>query len=63
VSLDGLYRYLEDARGADSFQLLCLALTSIRNLLEDAVTDGGLLLDIEEDAPFDFSAHFGRMGE
>jgi hypothetical protein len=63
VALQGLYARLADIHGADSLQALCLALTLVRDLLEDVLERGGHFLDPQDGAPVELKSYFGRIGD
>ena len=58
VALDGLFQYLWDQHGVDSFQALIVAQTYARTLLTDFVAQGGQLLHVADDAPLDVDQLF-----
>ena len=58
VALDGLFDYLWDQHGVDSFQALIVAQTYARSLLTDFVARGGQLLHVVDDAPLDVDQLF-----
>jgi hypothetical protein len=45
VALEGLYEYLWDQKGVDSFQALMAAQSFARSLLEEFVQQGGRLMN------------------
>ena len=62
VAIHGLHDRLQDVRGEDSLQALCLAVSLIRSLLSSYLEDGGLLMHPDTDYPYDLNATFGRVG-
>jgi hypothetical protein len=57
-SLKGLYENLLDTSGEDSFQALVLSLNLIRTLLENFVSDGGVILDAKNGNPLNLDVLF-----
>lgn len=54
-----------DARGSTSLQALCLAVTLVRSRVEDFISKGGKVLDIDGRCEWDaksLAAVFGAMG-
>jgi hypothetical protein len=58
VVLEGLYEYLWDQHGADSFQALMMALSFAKSLLNEFLEQGGVLLDAPDGAPVDLERLF-----
>jgi hypothetical protein len=58
IALDGLFEYLWDQHGVDSFQALMAAQSFARTLLGDFIAQGGRLLDGPGGAPLDVEALF-----
>jgi hypothetical protein len=53
VALRGLYERLAEARGVDSFQSLCMAISLAQDLLRSFRDNGGKLLVESEDFPLE----------
>jgi hypothetical protein len=53
ASLRGLYHRLADARGVDAFQVLCMAIALVQDLLQGHREKGGRLLVDGEDFPLE----------
>jgi len=58
VALDGLFEYLWDQHGVDSFQALMVAQTYARTLLADFISAGGQLLHVVDGTPIDVDRLF-----
>jgi hypothetical protein len=59
----GLQERLPDMAGEDSLQALCMALSTVRVLLEHFVEQGGRIFNRGSRSPFDISATFGRLAQ
>jgi hypothetical protein len=62
VVTSGLQERLPDMAGEDSLQALCMALSTVRILLEHLVEQGGQLLYRGARSQFEIAATFGRVG-
>jgi hypothetical protein len=61
VAMAGLEELLPDMAGEDSLQALCMALSTVRELLEHFTEQGGQLLYRGTRSPFNVAAIFGRV--
>ena len=63
VVMAGLQERLPDMAGEDSLQALCMALSTVRMLLEHFVAQGGQMFHRGSQSPFDIAATFGPLTE
>jgi hypothetical protein len=61
VAMAGLEEQLPDMAGEDSLQALCMALSTVRALLEHFTEQGGQLFHRGTRSPFEIPATFGRV--
>jgi hypothetical protein len=61
VVMAGLQERLPDMAGEDSLQALCMALSTVRMLLEHFAAQGGRMFHRGSQSPFDIAATFGRL--
>ena len=61
VAMSGLEERLPDMAGEDSLQALCMALSTVRALLEHFVEQGGQLLYRDGRSPFNIAVTFFRI--
>ena len=62
VEIRGFESRYADIRGVDSLQALCLATSLIRLRLEDVLSKGGTLLDVDDDSEWDRRAVLAAFG-
>jgi hypothetical protein len=62
VEIHGFEGRYADIRGVDSLQALCLATSLIRLRLEDVLSKGGRLLDVDDDSEWDLRAVRAAFG-
>jgi hypothetical protein len=61
VLVAGIDDKIRNIRGEDSLQALCLALRSIRSLLESVIEWGGRIVHPEDGEDFPLEAYFGPI--
>jgi hypothetical protein len=62
VAMSGMEERLPDMAGEDSLQALCMALSTVRALLEHFVEQGGQLLHRNGRSRVEIAPTFGRVG-
>jgi len=62
ITMNGLHENLNEIRGEDSLQALCLGISLVANILRNFVKDGGVILMHGTDSEFPIDAYFSSLG-
>src|SRR6266498_1520113 len=62
VAMRGLHNTLQDVRGQDSLQALCLAASLVRMLLTGFVEGGGKIFFLNSESEYDLESTFSHVG-